>query len=108
MPVPGPFDTALDLYDHVHLFLCSSDGVGPPPCWNLTLVEFVDLSRGTTTQKSGHPCLLLVFLWILERRYAYLLVSGRRIHMRIQMGTEKAPYTKPDLTPRARSMGGVA
>jgi hypothetical protein len=36
------------------------------------------------------------------------LVSGMYSHMRIHMGTDKAPYTKPDLTPSARSIGGVA
>lgn len=82
----------------MHLLLDFGHGVLPPPGGNSILVELVNF-------RSGSPAISGL---LLDARIAYPFVSGMYSHMRIQIGTEKAPYTNAVFKSRASSMGGVA
>lgn len=43
-------DTAFHLDNDMHLLFGNSDSLGPSPCWDLSLVQLVNLSCGTTMQ----------------------------------------------------------
>ena len=63
MPLSSLLDATFDLDNGMHLLLGRSDGVGPSPCWDLALVQLVDLGCGTAVKCQSVTCFLLVRFW---------------------------------------------